>query len=1124
MVGSAMQMPVVNNSMAPVNRLADHLEKPDLDTRTYRVVQLPNKLEALLIHDADTDKASAAMDVNVGSFSDEEDMPGIAHAVEHLLFMGTEKFPGENDYNQYLQSYGGYSNAYTAACDTNYYFELSATSAPSNSQESLDSAKKGPLHGALDLFAQFFIKPLFLEDTLDRELRAVDSENKKNLQSDTWRLHQLNKSLSNKAHPFHKFSTGNYKVLHDEPLERGVKIRDKFIEFYKKHYSANRMKLVVLGREGLDELEAWVTELFSDVPNFDLPKLRWDDVPALSEKELGMQIFVKPVMDMRMLDVHFDFIDEDELWESQPSKYISHLIGHEGPGSILAYIKAKGWANGLGAGPMSLCPGTAHFSISIRLTEDGLKNYQEVVKTVFQYIAMIKEQPPQEWIVTEMAQLAEVDFKFKQKIPASRTTSSYSGVMQKPYPREKLLSAGSKIWKFDSDAIKRGLDCLRADNFRLQVVSQEFPGDWDQKEQWYGTEYKYEPIPSDFLKELEVASKASAAQRPAELHLPHKNEFVPTHLDVEKKEVETPAFSPKLIRNDALVRTWWKKDDQFWAPKANVKVCLRSALVNVSAFNAVMTQLFTALVEDSLTEYSYDAELAGVNYDFSNHAQGLDIAVSGYNDKMSVLLEKVLLAVRDLDIKDDRFNIVKDRLLRGWRNFDFTQPYQQIGTYSRWLTSEKGFVIQQLLEELPAVTADDVRAFFPQVLKQMHIEILAHGNMWREDALKTTDLVESIMRPKTLPAAQWPIRRSLVLPGGSNYVYKKTLADPQNVNHCIDYQLYTGLSSDRVTRAKLLLFAHMIDEPCFDTLRSKEQLGYVVQSGATMLATVSGFRIIIQSERHPDYLTKRIEVFLRKFGKQLEEMSETDFEKNKEAVVGKREEKLKNLNQESGRFWHHITSEAFDFELVKRDVEHLRTLTKPDIVSFFTQYISPASKDTRANLAVHLLAQHSVVDIAAQSAADASQQTAELANALAQVLGQMGFAGVDKDALGKKLDGVDVSGGDTQAILEAASSYVSANPSLGADAAQLEGLKVQGAQLVDSILPSLGIVPKKRGLVGGEQDDSITSSENSALQGKSTEVVEITDARDFKAGVPLSEGLKPVREIHEFEDFGGAKL
>ena len=77
--------------MAPIERVTDKLETPALDDRSYRVIRLPNKLEALLVHDADTDKASAAVNVNMGSFSDAHDMPGMAHAVEHLLFMGTKK-------------------------------------------------------------------------------------------------------------------------------------------------------------------------------------------------------------------------------------------------------------------------------------------------------------------------------------------------------------------------------------------------------------------------------------------------------------------------------------------------------------------------------------------------------------------------------------------------------------------------------------------------------------------------------------------------------------------------------------------------------------------------------------------------------------------------------------------------------------------------------------------------------------------------------------------------------------------------------------------------------------------------------------------------------------------------
>lgn len=71
-------------SQIPVTLVADSLEKPSLDDRDYRVVRLDNELEALLVHDPETDKASAALDVNVGNFSDESDIPGMAHAVEHV--------------------------------------------------------------------------------------------------------------------------------------------------------------------------------------------------------------------------------------------------------------------------------------------------------------------------------------------------------------------------------------------------------------------------------------------------------------------------------------------------------------------------------------------------------------------------------------------------------------------------------------------------------------------------------------------------------------------------------------------------------------------------------------------------------------------------------------------------------------------------------------------------------------------------------------------------------------------------------------------------------------------------------------------------------------------------------
>jgi insulysin len=141
------------------------------------------------------------------------------------------------------------------------------------------------LEPALDRFSQFFIAPLFLADCTDRELRAVDSEHKKNLQSDHWRLFQLEKDLSNPQYPYNSFGTGNLQTLKEDPEAKGLDVREAFMKFHETYYSSNLMKLVVLGREPLDQLEKWVLEKFSPVKN---KNLKAPDFPGkpFTDKEL----------------------------------------------------------------------------------------------------------------------------------------------------------------------------------------------------------------------------------------------------------------------------------------------------------------------------------------------------------------------------------------------------------------------------------------------------------------------------------------------------------------------------------------------------------------------------------------------------------------------------------------------------------------------------------------------------------------------------------------------------------------------------------------------------------------------------------------------------------------------
>lgn len=146
----------------------------------------------------------------------------------------------------------------------------------------------------------------------------------------------------------------------------------------------------------------------------------------------------------------------------------------------------------------------------------------------------------------------------------------------------------------------------------------------------------------------------------------------------------------------------------------------------------VKARLYCELVRDSLNEYAYDAGITGLQYSLQVYFFGFGIDISGYNDKMLVLMEKVLVKMRDLEVLPDRFKLIKEKLLRRYRNWDFAQPYYQVGEYARYLHTQDMWLNEEHLEELSHVTLEDVKSFFPQALQQFHLEALVHGNLYKE--------------------------------------------------------------------------------------------------------------------------------------------------------------------------------------------------------------------------------------------------------------------------------------------------------------------------------------------------------------------------------------------------------
>ena len=125
---------------------------PISDKRSYRGLKLTNDLTALVISDPTTDRSAAALDVHVGYLQDPEKLPGLAHFLEHMLFMGTEKYPGEDDYQDFVTGKGGYTNAYTDTDHTNYYFEITPDGLQSGFAKTWESVRKWLKMTKIDLF------------------------------------------------------------------------------------------------------------------------------------------------------------------------------------------------------------------------------------------------------------------------------------------------------------------------------------------------------------------------------------------------------------------------------------------------------------------------------------------------------------------------------------------------------------------------------------------------------------------------------------------------------------------------------------------------------------------------------------------------------------------------------------------------------------------------------------------------------------------------------------------------------------------------------------------------------------------------------------------------------------
>ncbi|WP_448563917.1 insulinase family protein [Thalassotalea ganghwensis] len=876
------------------------------DHKQYRPITLPNGLNVLLVHNADSAKSAGALCVNVGHFDDPLHRQGMAHFLEHMLFLGTQKYPDSGEYQQFISQHGGTNNAWTATEHTCYFFDI-------HYQQ---------FEQALDRFSQFFISPLLSKEFVEKERQNIDAEFQLKYKDDIRRLYDVHKATVNPKHPFAKFSVGNHQTLADN---QNQPLYQEMMTFFDQHYHAKAMTLVLEGQQSLDELEHLATEKFSAIKS---GKVKQNSIkePLYLDEHLQKLIHVKPVKDDRQLIISFALPNINHLYQTKPEATLVYLLGHEGEGSILSKLKQENLALGLSAGGGVMGANFKDFNISIHLTEYGEKQINRIVAIVFHYLGLIDPKTIAEFYYQEKKAIAELSFNYQEKLRPLDSVCQLA-INMHYYPIDDVLYGEYKMAEFDRENLCYLYQFFTPTNMRLIMVSQQ--GNFDQTSNWYQVPYSI----SDISKSIETLPLS--AEDVATLKLPEKNLYI-----VDNPAIVTPDNSPmdlptKITQSDGYA-LWFLQDNHYNVPKGYIYIGIDCPVVVSSEKHIAMTRLFVDTCTAYLCEKLYDAELAGIHYHLYAHQAGLTLQISGLSEKQPLLLTQLLAELSSFTCAEDKFELFKNQLLTYWRNTETNKSISQLFSSLSTLMQPASPSNQSLCAALASTTYEDFKAFYPKLFDLVAIEGLIHGNWHRQHAQQISDTItthfkhalahENNVAIETLDIqGQGPIKLPLLL--------------EQHDHACV---LYIPMANRHLSvTAKTMLASQILAPAFFHQMRTENQYGYLVGVNFVPINRFAGLAFYIQSPHvNADNLYLAIEDFVNHSHHFIEEISDQQWQQLVLGLTSQLEEKYTSLRVKSQRFWAAICNDDDTFSQKAKLIREISAVTKDDMQHFIEQNVS----------------------------------------------------------------------------------------------------------------------------------------------------------------------------------------
>ena len=876
------------------------------DSREYLTYTLNNGMEVVLVSDPSLATSAMSLSVGVGQYQDPDDYQGLAHYLEHMIFMGSKQNPEPDALMKLVKQHNGVSNAVTQAQQTRFFFSIANDSfAP-----------------ALALFSSALQAPLLDSHYAQQELKAIDAEWSAAKQSDRFALYRANALTANPAHPMHKFGIGNLSTLKNRTNDpRALALQ----AFYQHYYSANLMKLVIVSNQPFTQLKPMVNHYFSVIKNNHI-KRPVMHTASFTKAQLHKQIYLKTKVQTNTLMLQFPLLNNSSVWSSQPNSYVRYLLTSEEPHTLVATLRDAGLIDNM---QVMISPNSygsdGVIMVDFQLTKQGVAKQDTIIEAFFAYVKQIAQHGVNQQYAQELQHILSNQFANFQP-PAALPLAV--GIDQQLFDvkARDVLHYHSYFTGLNAAAIQQVLAQMTVDNLRLWHISNTEQTDTDIS--FANGSYR--------IADISAAQQQQWQQTSLHVQLP-AIDTSPAEVNQKTKTVEDKNMAaPLKVVVQPGLQAWLMNSQYFHQTQGILAINLQSKLYQQDLKHHVMTNLLLTIFSQKARRL---AERANRRHQvFISGAQDKygDIAfnLAGQTAHQANYAEKLFTMFKTFSISQQSLNQAIDIYEKSTENVTKSALHDQAKHYFHIITKTSPFIwdIDQKIATAKSITLTDLTQFHQQLMNDNFLDIFAFGHY---DAKYISTLAKQLRTQLGASKQVLLAHPALYRPMADTMINKKVTVAQDNV-FLKDSFVYPNASSKVATQLKLL---NKLFEPVlFKTLRTKQQLAYEIGSYEENIGEYPAFSLFIQSQNTE--LVKLHAAFMGFIGEFNQALAETDIKiinQVKQNMINALQQKPVNIYAESMPFYQDWLAQHYQFNSRQKMINDLQHTNKQDLLLLYQQ-------------------------------------------------------------------------------------------------------------------------------------------------------------------------------------------